>query len=682
MGFLPLATDKYATTLSSQANVGDTTIVVNKTLTNTPTWLVLDPGLSTEEKVYVSSATGSTLTCTAIQTKHLQGAGVQNVNYQEFINAIAQLYQIDHNSDGSHQISNFGLQDYVVSGLLGTVPTSSLSLTIPNGIAFITGKKVSVAQNTNTYAINKDTYVDVDNTGAFHYTPVANNASAPSVYANSLRIQKVVTNGTQIQSITDLRPLNPIDLLTIFSQNDIHTTGSFYTDFGHIVSSQANPLIFDAYNTISNPFVFRKLTNEGDISAYTDLLYITNAGKVLASGGSGTTGGYSFLSDTGYDTGMFQDSEGWLHLYSNNVNVLQLTSSQQVQIPLYNTNQVVIGAYSDLGSASFGFGIAMPSGAGQWPIGIMRAGTRLWSVDNTGNMLMDNGYLHMNGHKIYFYSDESDVNHYIGYGGYYGNGGGFFNGVGIAGWTGVAFGSTQSGQWYTNIDNNGSLNHYGSIFMLTSGKSFQLADPTSYIHTNGGTIYLRQNATDFTDYIRWNQPNDKVQVHAYGGFEFYVAASGNTIFWTDNSNNVHVNGNFYVSGTKSATEKTSQGDVALYAIEAPESYYEDFGRGNIKGGFCNILIDPLFAECVEGTYDVFLTPYGKCSYIYVDESQMKNNRFRVVSDQDISFSYRIVAHRVNHSAKRFEYVQTDSSLSPKDNLQMISSKGKAKLNKK
>lgn len=86
----------------------------------------------------------------------------------------------------------------IVSGLNG-------AMTALGG--YIDGYKNTVAAvASRSYTVSKDTYVDVlrnTSTNAFSlvYTEVANGAAAPALAANSVRIAKVVTNGTAITSI-------------------------------------------------------------------------------------------------------------------------------------------------------------------------------------------------------------------------------------------------------------------------------------------------------------------------------------------------------------------------------------------------------------------------------------------------------------------------------------------------
>lgn len=102
------------------------------------------------------------------------------------------------------------LTDYVVSGLLGAVPTpASLDLTTPAGAAYVAGRRVSVAASSYTYPASSDTYDDLTLAGAITHTAVASGAAAPALAAGSIRLQRVVTDAAAITAVADLRPLVP-----------------------------------------------------------------------------------------------------------------------------------------------------------------------------------------------------------------------------------------------------------------------------------------------------------------------------------------------------------------------------------------------------------------------------------------------------------------------------------------
>jgi len=99
------------------------------------------------------------------------------------------------------------LNDWVASGLLPSDPGAVLAMTTPTGVAYILGKRVTPIATGHTYTASKDTYVDLSSLGAYTYSEVTNGASAPAVAASSMRLFKVVTNGTEITGVTDLRAL-------------------------------------------------------------------------------------------------------------------------------------------------------------------------------------------------------------------------------------------------------------------------------------------------------------------------------------------------------------------------------------------------------------------------------------------------------------------------------------------
>ena len=100
--------------------------------------------------------------------------------------------------------------EYVESGLQPAV-SANLTSDISAGTAYVRGARISKASATpKTYTASRDTYVDVDSSGNFQYTVVNNGAAVPSVAANSIRLAKIVTDGTAITTVTDMRNLYPV----------------------------------------------------------------------------------------------------------------------------------------------------------------------------------------------------------------------------------------------------------------------------------------------------------------------------------------------------------------------------------------------------------------------------------------------------------------------------------------
>jgi hypothetical protein len=101
------------------------------------------------------------------------------------------------------------MSDSVASGLLGTVPGSGLTMTIPSGVAYVTGLRVVATGGSYTYTASKDTYDYLQTNGAINHVPVTNGASAP-VGQTGLAIEKVVTSSSAITSVTQLASTAPV----------------------------------------------------------------------------------------------------------------------------------------------------------------------------------------------------------------------------------------------------------------------------------------------------------------------------------------------------------------------------------------------------------------------------------------------------------------------------------------
>ena len=125
-----------------------------------------------------------------------------------------------------------------------------------------------------------------------------------------------------------------------------------------------------------------------------------------------------------------------------------------------------------------------------------------------------------------------------------------------------------------------------------------------------------------------------------------------------------VKGNQTVNGTKSAVVKLKNGEgVSLYAVEASENWFEDFGSAKLKDGAAVVAIDPLYAETVntEIDYHVFLTPRGECKGLYVTNQKGSSFEVRELNGgkSDIPFSYRIVAKRKGYEDVRLAKVKEE-----------------------
>jgi hypothetical protein len=117
-------------------------------------------------------------------------------------------------------------------------------------------------------------------------------------------------------------------------------------------------------------------------------------------------------------------------------------------------------------------------------------------------------------------------------------------------------------------------------------------------------------------------------------------------------------------GTKSAVLQTeSHGQRAVYALESPEVWLEDFGTASLVDGEATVAFDPIFAETVnlEMDYHVFVTPL--CQEPVLLFVTVKTGTGFVVKGvtldnqpSDCAFDYRIVAKRLGLEDLRLEPV--------------------------
>ena len=85
-----------------------------------------------------------------------------------------------------------------------------------------------------------------------------------------------------------------------------------------------------------------------------------------------------------------------------------------------------------------------------------------------------------------------------------------------------------------------------------------------------------------------------------------------------------------IGGAKSAAVPHPDGSHRrLYALESPESWFEDFGEAHLVDGKAQIKLDPDFAKLVKtDKYHVFLTSYADSYGLYVADRTDKGFEVR------------------------------------------------------
>jgi hypothetical protein len=127
---------------------------------------------------------------------------------------------------------------------------------------------------------------------------------------------------------------------------------------------------------------------------------------------------------------------------------------------------------------------------------------------------------------------------------------------------------------------------------------------------------------------------------------------------TGDSCTINVSGTITCNGTVVTAVSANSGarKVALYSVQSPENWFEDFGSGALTNGAATITLDPAFTQTVNtGTeYHVFLTPNGDSKGLYVSQKTATSFEVREQGGgiSNVAFDYRIVAKRVGYEKVR------------------------------
>ena len=162
-----------------------------------------------------------------------------------------------------------------------------------------------------------------------------------------------------------------------------------------------------------------------------------------------------------------------------------------------------------------------------------------------------------------------------------------------------------------------------------------------------------ENDSDSADTLVAFNDAPSADDHAYA-----LIAGSSTIAASYGNCSVDIAGNLFCTGSKSAVVPVDGGSrrVALYAVEAPENWFEDYGSGQLSHGSARINLDPTFAQTVNTDldYHVFITPRGECEGLYVTNLTPSGFEVRELHHgaSGIAFDYRIIAKRKKYETVR------------------------------
>ena len=126
--------------------------------------------------------------------------------------------------------------------------------------------------------------------------------------------------------------------------------------------------------------------------------------------------------------------------------------------------------------------------------------------------------------------------------------------------------------------------------------------------------YLLNNSDSYpTIYLE----NQGTGAHTNGIFKTFMAVT------PDGTCGFGSGGSLTCTGQiKSLVSTSNEHKIEAYAVQSPENWMEDFGKGEIQAGSGVVKLDPAFTETVteSADYHVFLTPRGDSKGLYVTNS--------------------------------------------------------------
>jgi hypothetical protein len=153
---------------------------------------------------------------------------------------------------------------------------------------------------------------------------------------------------------------------------------------------------------------------------------------------------------------------------------------------------------------------------------------------------------------------------------------------------------------------------------------------------------------------------------------YFTCTNPNPMHWAGYFDGpVHITGNLTVDGPmKGAVARFPDGTQrALYCMESPEPWFEDFGASKLKRGRVVVVLDANFAKVItRGDYRVFLTPEGDCRGLYVRRKSAASFEVRELmgGKSSIPFSYRILGRRKDAKGqRRFAKIDTRLPVPPR-----------------
>jgi hypothetical protein len=223
---------------------------------------------------------------------------------------------------------------------------------------------------------------------------------------------------------------------------------------------------------------------------------------------------------------------------------------------------------------------------------------------------------------------------------------------------------------------SGSTTSISTTDILNVGVNTNATDLALYAITEGpittyGTMESARFQTNFTgNAITADSRDPRAQLAGftdnsqqgpgsmfYGAYLYSGGSSSNSSFAYAGARYNNVNYKVIGNGTVSTIVEDNSGNKkVMFAPEAPEVLFEDYGVGQLTNGTANISIDPTFANniVVDASHPlkVFIQLEGDCNGVFVTNKSASGFTVRELQNgtSNVSFSYHIVANRRSETA--------------------------------
>lgn len=151
----------------------------------------------------------------------------------------------------------------------------------------------------------------------------------------------------------------------------------------------------------------------------------------------------------------------------------------------------------------------------------------------------------------------------------------------------------------------------------------------------------------------------------YGGYFYGGSANAYAYVGVRLSSNIGPSSNYKIIGpgtvsTIVAGDKPNDAKKIMFAPEAPEVLFEDYGSGKLVNGIAVVNMDPIFAKNTniddKRPLKVFIQLEGDCNGIFVTNKSKKQFTVKELSNgkSNVSFSWHVVANRADEVEKNGE----------------------------